>query len=159
MIVGHPKGSDARENVRRNFRMARPEGCRKALRLVRLAGKFGFPLICFIDTPDADPSMESEKCGQGNVIAENILTLAGLRILIVACVIGEGESGGAHTAAAAIAAAAGEAMHDALDELTTLPVDELLQRRYAGYRAIGRFQERQPPMIERNLPALPFKGL
>ena len=67
--------------------------------------------------------------------------------------------GGAHTAAAAIAAAAGEAMHDALDELTTLPVDELLQRRYAGYRAIGRFQERQPPMIERNLPALPFKGL
>jgi acetyl-CoA carboxylase carboxyl transferase subunit alpha len=95
MIVGHQKGSDARENVRRNFGMARPEGYRKALRLFRHAEKFGFPLICFIDTPGADPSMESEERGQGNAIAENILTLAGLRVPIVACVIGEGGSGGA----------------------------------------------------------------
>jgi len=95
MIVGYQKGSDARENARRNLGMACPKGYRKALRLFRHAEKFGFPLICFIDTPGADPSTESEERGQGNAIAENILTLAGLRVPIVACVTGEGGSGGA----------------------------------------------------------------
>lgn len=95
MIVGHQKGRDARENVKRNFGMPRPEGYRKALRLFRHAEKFGFPVLCFIDTPGADPGVQSEERGQGNAIAENILVMASLKVPIVAVVIGEGGSGGA----------------------------------------------------------------
>ncbi len=95
MIVGHQKGRDARENVRRNFGMPRPEGYRKALRLFEHAEKFGFPVLCFIDTPGADPGMQSEERGQGRAIAENILAMAGLKVPILATVIGEGGSGGA----------------------------------------------------------------
>jgi acetyl-CoA carboxylase carboxyl transferase subunit alpha len=95
MVVGHQKGRDARENVRRNFGMPRPEGYRKALRLFKHAERFGMPVICFIDTPGADPGIQSEERGQGNAIAENILVMAGLRVPIIATVIGEGGSGGA----------------------------------------------------------------
>jgi acetyl-CoA carboxylase carboxyl transferase subunit alpha len=95
MIVGHQKGRDARENVRRNFGMPRPEGYRKALRLFRHAEKFGFPVLCFIDTPGADPGIQSEERGQGHAIAENLLVMAGLKVPIIATVIGEGGSGGA----------------------------------------------------------------
>jgi acetyl-CoA carboxylase carboxyl transferase subunit alpha len=95
MIVGHQKGRDARENVRRNFGMPRPEGYRKALRLFQHAERFQMPVICFIDTPGADPGIQSEERGQGNAIAENILVMAGLRVPIIATVIGEGGSGGA----------------------------------------------------------------
>jgi len=95
MVIGHQKGRDSRENVKRNWGMPKPEGYRKALRLFQHAEKFGFPLICFIDTPGADPGIESEERGQGNAIAENILMMAGLRTPIVAIVIGEGGSGGA----------------------------------------------------------------
>jgi len=95
MVIGHQKGRDARENVKRNWGMPKPEGYRKALRLFQHAEKFGFPLICFIDTPGADPGVESEERGQGNAIAENILKMAGLKTPIVAIVIGEGGSGGA----------------------------------------------------------------
>jgi acetyl-CoA carboxylase carboxyl transferase subunit alpha len=95
MVVGHQKGADTRENMRRNFGMPRPEGYRKALRLFRHAEKFGFPVVCLIDTPGADPSMQSEERGQAEAIAENIYVMAGLRVPIVACVIGEGGSGGA----------------------------------------------------------------
>ena len=94
-VVGHQKGKDARENVRRHFGMPHPEGYRKALRLFRHAEKFGFPIICFIDTPGANPNRESEERGQAEAIAENILALMGLRTQVVACVIGEGGSGGA----------------------------------------------------------------
>jgi acetyl-CoA carboxylase carboxyl transferase subunit alpha len=95
MVVGHQKGRDARENMRRNFGMPRPEGYRKALRLFQHAERFAMPIICFIDTPGADPGIQSEERGQGNAIAENILVMAGLRVPIVATVIGEGGSGGA----------------------------------------------------------------
>jgi acetyl-CoA carboxylase carboxyl transferase subunit alpha len=95
MIVGHQKGRDARENVKRNFAMSRPEGYRKALRLFQHAEKFGFPVLCFIDTPAADPGMQSEERGQGRAIAENILVMADLKVPIIATVIGEGGSGGA----------------------------------------------------------------
>lgn len=95
MVVGHQKGRDARENVRRNFGMPRPEGYRKALRLFQHAERFGFPVLCFIDTPGADPGVQSEERGQSNAIAENILVMAGLRVPIIATVIGEGGSGGA----------------------------------------------------------------
>src|SRR6266545_820387 len=95
MIVGHQKGRDARENVKRNFGMPRPEGYRKALRFFQHAEKFGFPVLCFIDTPAADPGTQSEERGQGRAIAENLLVMAGLKVPIIATVIGEGGSGGA----------------------------------------------------------------
>lgn len=95
MIVGHQKGSDAKDNVARNFGMPRPEGYRKAVRLMAHAEKFGFPLVCFIDTPGADPGLESEQRGQAQAIAESLSTMARLPVPIVAVVIGEGGSGGA----------------------------------------------------------------
>jgi acetyl-CoA carboxylase carboxyl transferase subunit alpha len=95
VLVGHQKGRDARENIRRNFGMPHPEGYRKALRLFQHAEKFGFPVICFVDTPGANPNRESEERGQANAIAENILAMAGLKTPIIVCVIGEGGSGGA----------------------------------------------------------------
>jgi len=95
VIIGHQKGRDTRENMRRNFGMPKPEGYRKAMRLFHHAEKFALPVICLIDTPGADPSMESETRGQGNAIAENILVMAQLRTPLVSLVIGEGGSGGA----------------------------------------------------------------
>jgi acetyl-CoA carboxylase carboxyl transferase subunit alpha len=95
VVLGHQKGRNTRENLDRNFGMPKPEGYRKALRLFAYAERFGMPLLCFIDTPAADPGKESEERGQANAIAECILRMAGLRTPIVACVIGEGGSGGA----------------------------------------------------------------
>jgi acetyl-CoA carboxylase carboxyl transferase subunit alpha len=95
MIIGHQKGNDTRENVRRNFGMARPEGYRKALRLMQHAEKFALPLLCFVDTPGAAPTKESEERGQANAIAECIQMMTNLRVPIIATVIGEGGSGGA----------------------------------------------------------------
>jgi acetyl-CoA carboxylase carboxyl transferase subunit alpha len=95
MVLGQQKGRDTRENMQRNFGMPRPEGYRKAQRLMRHAEKFAMPLLCFVDTPAADPNKESEERGQANAIAESILAMTGLRTPIVAAVIGEGGSGGA----------------------------------------------------------------
>ncbi len=95
MILGHQKGSDTRENLKRNFGMARPEGYRKAERLMRHAEKFRMPVLTFIDTSGADPTLGSEERGQAIAIAESLVTMAGLRVPIVATVIGEGGSGGA----------------------------------------------------------------
>ena len=95
MILGHQKGSDTRENLKRNFGMARPEGYRKAERLMRHAEKFRMPVITFIDTSGADPTLGSEERGQAIAIAESLVTMAGLRVPSVATVIGEGGSGGA----------------------------------------------------------------
>ncbi len=95
MVIGHQKGSDTRENVKRNFGMPHPEGYRKAQRLMRQAEKFAIPVICFVDTPAADPKKESEERGQANAIAESILVMTNLRVPIISAVIGEGGSGGA----------------------------------------------------------------
>jgi acetyl-CoA carboxylase carboxyl transferase subunit alpha len=94
-VVGHQKGKDTRENLRRSFGMPHPEGYRKALRVMRHAEKFGFPLLCFVDTPGANPNKDSEERGQAEAIAANILAMAELKVPIVATVIGEGGSGGA----------------------------------------------------------------
>jgi acetyl-CoA carboxylase carboxyl transferase subunit alpha len=94
-VLGHQKGSNTKENIRYNFGSPHPEGYRKALRLMRHAEKFGFPLLCFIDTPGASPNMESEARGQGWAIAENLMVMADLKTPIIATVIGEGGSGGA----------------------------------------------------------------
>lgn len=208
VLVGHQKGRDARENIRRNFGMPHPEGYRKALRLFQHAEKFGFPVICFVDTPGANPNRDSEERGQANAIAENILTMAGLKTPIIVCVIGEGGSGGAlaigvgdrilmlehaiysvaspeaaasiiwrdaakapdaaramritaqdllaleiideivpepaggaHTDAATVVAALGDSIRRHLTELLALDIETLLERRYARYRAIGRYEE------------------
>lgn len=95
MILGHQKGRDTKENLARNFGMARPEGYRKAERLLRQAEKFGMPVVTLIDTPGAEPNIGSEERGQATAIAESILTMSDLRVPIVAVVISEGGSGGA----------------------------------------------------------------
>jgi acetyl-CoA carboxylase carboxyl transferase subunit alpha len=95
LVIGHQKGRDTRENISRNFGMAKPEGYRKAERLMRHAEKFRIPVITFIDTSGADPTIGSEERGQGTAIAESLLTMASLETPVVAVVIGEGGSGGA----------------------------------------------------------------
>jgi acetyl-CoA carboxylase carboxyl transferase subunit alpha len=95
MVVGHQKGRDMKQNLRRNFGMPHPEGYRKALRLMLLAEKFGRPVITLIDTPGAYPGIGAEERGQAEAIARNLREMARLRVPIVAAVIGEGGSGGA----------------------------------------------------------------
>lgn len=95
VVIGHQKGRDTRENLERHFGMPRPEGYRKALRLFAQAEKFGFPLITLLDTPGADPGLQSEERGQAEAIAENLLTLMRLGAPSISVVIGEGGSGGA----------------------------------------------------------------
>jgi len=95
MVLGHQKGRDTKERVMRNYGMARPEGYRKALRLMRLAEKFQLPLVTLIDTPGAYPGVGAEERGQSEAIARNLFVMAGLKVPIVSVVIGEGGSGGA----------------------------------------------------------------
>ena len=95
MIIGHQKGRDTKERVRRNYGMPKPEGYRKALRLMRLAERFRLPLITFIDTTGAYPGVGSEERGQSEAIARNLFEMSVLGIPIVSVVIGEGGSGGA----------------------------------------------------------------
>ena len=95
VVIGHQKGRDTKERVWRNYGMARPEGYRKGLRLMRLAEKFGLPLITFIDTPGAYPGIGAEERGQSEAIARNLFVMSTLRVPIISVVIGEGGSGGA----------------------------------------------------------------
>ena len=95
MVIGHEKGRDTKSKLRRNFGMPRPEGYRKALRLMKLAERFGLPLLTFIDTMGAYPGIGAEERGQSEAIARNLMEMAGLRTPIICTVIGEGGSGGA----------------------------------------------------------------
>jgi acetyl-CoA carboxylase carboxyl transferase subunit alpha len=95
MVIGHQKGRDMKQNLRRNFGMPHPEGYRKALRLMQMAEKFGAPVVTLIDTPGAYPGIGAEERGQAEAIARNLRVMARLRVPIVAVVIGEGGSGGA----------------------------------------------------------------
>ncbi|MFN8523833.1 MAG: acetyl-CoA carboxylase carboxyltransferase subunit alpha [Chloroflexota bacterium] len=95
MVIGHQKGRDTKDNARRRFGMPQPEGYRKALRLMKQAEKFGFPVISFVDTPGADPTLPSEERGQALAIATNLLEMSRLRTPTVSIIIGEGGSGGA----------------------------------------------------------------
>jgi acetyl-CoA carboxylase carboxyl transferase subunit alpha len=94
-FVGHQKGRDLKQRAYRNFGMPRPEGYRKAMRLFELAGRLGFPVVTLIDTPGAYPGVGAEQRGQSGAIARSQLLLMGLNTPVVACVIGEGSSGGA----------------------------------------------------------------
>ncbi|MSQ59461.1 MAG: acetyl-CoA carboxylase carboxyltransferase subunit alpha [Betaproteobacteria bacterium] len=95
MVIGHQKGRDTKEKIYRNFGMPRPEGYRKALRLMHLAEKFGIPLITFVDTPGAFPGVGAEERGQSEAIGKNLYAMSSLRIPVIVTVIGEGGSGGA----------------------------------------------------------------
>ena len=95
MVIGQQKGKDTKEKIYRNFGMPRPEGYRKALRLMRLAEKFGVPVMTFIDTPGAYPGIGAEERGQSEAIARNLYVMAELKVPIICSVIGEGGSGGA----------------------------------------------------------------
>ncbi len=95
MIIGHQKGRDTKEKIKRNFGMPRPEGYRKALRLMKLAERFNVPVITFIDTPGAYPGIGAEERGQSEAIARNLLEMSKLRVPIICTVTGEGGSGGA----------------------------------------------------------------
>ena len=95
MVLGHQKGRDTNDKIFRNFGMPRPEGYRKALRLMKLAEKFGMPLLTFVDTPGAYPGIGAEERGQSEAIGKNLYAMAGLRVPVVVSVIGEGGSGGA----------------------------------------------------------------
>lgn len=95
MIIGHQKGRDTKEKLKRNFGMPKPEGYRKALRMMKTAERFHLPVLTFIDTPGAYPGIDAEERGQSEAIARNLTEMAGLRTPIIATVIGEGGSGGA----------------------------------------------------------------
>ncbi len=95
MVIGHQKGRDTKERAARNFGMPKPEGYRKALRLMKVAEKFGLPIFTFVDTPGAYPGIDAEERGQSEAIGHNLYAMAELRVPIIATVIGEGGSGGA----------------------------------------------------------------
>jgi len=94
-IIGHQKGKDTKENIKRNFGCAHPEGYRKAMRIMRLAERFNIPIVCFVDTPGAYPGVGAEERGQAQAIAENIRDMFSIKTPILVTVIGEGGSGGA----------------------------------------------------------------
>jgi acetyl-CoA carboxylase carboxyl transferase subunit alpha len=95
MVIGHQKGRDTKEKIQRNFGMPRPEGYRKALRLMKLAEKFGLPVMTFVDTPGAYPGIDAEERGQSEAIGRNLYVMAELKVPVIVTIIGEGGSGGA----------------------------------------------------------------
>ena len=101
MVIGPQKGRDTKEKIYRNFGMPRPEGYRKALRLMKLAEKFDLPVFTFVDTPGAYPGIDAEERGQSEAIGRNLLEMAELRVPIIATIVGEGGSGGALAVAVA----------------------------------------------------------
>ncbi|HLW05213.1 MAG TPA: acetyl-CoA carboxylase carboxyltransferase subunit alpha [Azoarcus sp.] len=208
VVMGHQKGRDTKEKVARNFGMPRPEGYRKALRLMRLAEKFNLPIFTFIDTPGAYPGIGAEERGQSEAIGRNLYVMAELKVPIISTVIGEGGSGGALAIAVAdhvmmlqystysvispegcasilwksaekashaaeamgitakrlkelelideivpepiggaqsdpslMAVSLRESLQEALRQLSDLPVEELLERRFERLMGYGRFKE------------------
>src|SRR3954467_9627427 len=95
VVIGHQKGRDTKEKIARNFGMPRPEGYRKALRLMKLAEKFSLPVFTFVDTPGAYPGIDAEERGQSEAIGRNLYAMASLKVPVICTVIGEGGSGGA----------------------------------------------------------------
>ena len=116
MVLGHQKGRDTKERALRNFGMSKPEGYRKALRLMKLAEKFGLPVFTFVDTPGAYPGIDAEERGQSEAIGRNLAEMSHLKVPIIATIIGEGGSGGALAIAVA---------------------DHLLMLQYATYSVIS----------------------
>src|SRR5205809_152367 len=141
MVIGHQKGRDTKENLYRNFGMAHPEGYRKAMRLMRLAAKFGAPVITLVDTPGAYPGLGAEERGQAEAIASSLIEMASLATPIVTAIIPE-PPGGAHSDPEAAAAALGDALQRHLGQLRRLKTDKLLKRREEKYLSMGALTEK-----------------
>ena len=130
-VIGHQRGKDTKENIRRNFGMPHPEGYRKALRLMKQAEKFNRPIICFIDTKGAYPGKAAEERGQSEAIARNLFEMAGLTVPVICIVIGEGGSGGA------LVLGVGDYIH-MLENSTYSVITPEVQRQF-----FGKIQEKQ----------------
>ncbi len=164
LMLGHQKGRDTKENVVRNFGMAKPGGYRKALRLMQHANRFSLPILTFIDTPGAYAGLKAEEQGQGEAIARNLREMFGLKVPIVATVIGEGgsalkitgkdllklgiidevlpePSGGNNWAPLDAGNTLKEAIEKHLNALLQMPEDELIEERYKKFRVLGKFIE------------------
>ena len=128
MVLGHQKGRDTKERALRNFGMSKPEGYRKALRLMKLAEKFGLPVFTFVDTPGAYPGIDAEERGQSEAIGHNLYEMSQLKVPVITTIIGEGGSGGA------LAIAVG---------------DQVLMLQYATYSVISPEGLRVDPVEKR----------
>src|SRR6266705_2233226 len=165
VVITNQKGRDTKENVKRNFGCAHPEGYRKALRLMRLAEKFRLPVISLIDTPGAFPGIGSEERHIAEAIAVNLREMMTLRVPIIAAVVGEGGSGGAlglgvadeivpepeggaHRDHDTAAANLGGALRRNLQRLTEKPFGQLLKKRYEKFRRLGNFAEKTAPTVK-----------
>src|SRR6476659_381808 len=164
MIIGHQKGKTLKERMQRNFGMPNPEGYRKALRLMKMAEKFGRPVVTFIDTPGAYPGIGAEERGQAEAIARNLYAMSRLTVPIISVVIGEGGSGGAlalgvsdrilmlehgvysvisvpfggaHREPKTVTDRVAKALTNQLFQLTDLSLDQLLAQRDHKYRRMG----------------------
>jgi len=189
MVIGQQKGRDTKEKVRRNFGMPRPEGYRKALRLMEMAERFKMPVITFIDTPGAYPGLDAEERGQSEAIARNLFVLAKLRTPVICTIIGEGGSGGALAIgvgdrvlmlenstysvispegcasilwkSADNASDAAEAMGITSARLKELDIiDEIIEEPLgSAYRDVGLMSERIKSTLQRNLEELQSKSI
>ena len=141
VLIAQQKGRDPKERLVRNFGMPQPEGYRKALRIMRLAEKFGLPVLSFIDTPGAFPGIGSEERHVSEAIAVNLREMAMLRTPTISVVVGEGGSGGAHNDPAQAAAALKYAIQKHLNDLRALDLEKLLETRYERFRHLGSYEE------------------
>ena len=141
MVLGHQRGRDTKERVMRNYGMSRPEGYRKALRLMKTAEKFGLPVFTFVDTMGAFPGIDAEERSQSEAIGRNIFEMAQLEVPIITTIIGEGGSGGAHTNHTQMASLLKRALLEALRQVSDLKPQELLDRRYERLQSYGRFND------------------
>ncbi len=138
MVIGHQKGRDTKERAMRNFGMPKPEGYRKALRLMRLAEKFNLPVFTFVDTPGAFPGIDAEERGQSEALGHNIYAMAELKVPIISTIIGEGGSGGALAIAVADSRADAAVRHlfgDFAGRLRLDPVEDFRARQRRRRRA------------------------
>ena len=141
MVLGHQKGRDTKEKIARNFGMPKPEGYRKALRLMKLAEKFGLPVFTFVDTPGAYPGIDAEERGQSEAIGRNLFEMARLKAPIIVTIIGEGGSGGAHRDPQAALQSLKKALTEALRQLQEKKPKELVETRLERLMAYGKFKE------------------
>ena len=134
MVIGHEKGDDTQSRLRHNFGMGKPEGYRKAIRLMELADRFGIPVVSLVDTSGAFPGIQAEERGQAEAIARSTEKCLALGVPMIACIVGEGGSGGA---VALAAASLGKAIDEEIAALSAFSSKELLQQRRAKFLAMG----------------------
>src|ERR687898_452079 len=140
VVLGHQKGRDTKEKIARNFGMPKPEGYRKALRLMKLAEKFGIPVFTFVDTPGAYPGVGAEERGQSEAIGRNLYAMAELRVPVICTIIGEGAPGGAHRDHEAMMQNLRKALQETWKQLKDRPINELLEARFAKLVGYGKFK-------------------